>query len=128
MDETNVMFSTSEEAERLYHYDAESCARDDWLDSGREAPIRVYAWRRKVITDDDVKRVADHVVEATEEWLTEGEEWTDPEEGHDLRSEFAAALRSVVRQHLPREHVWSCDRAPELDVTIAPPSVKEGAE
>ena len=82
-----------------------------------EYPVTVYAWRRKVLSAKEIEWFAEAVVDNLQEIIGEAE-WADPENPHDIREEFDAALRAVVRKHLPLETVWCCERAPELDVVM----------
>lgn len=120
-DETaDIMWSTDPGAERLYHWSAEECA-DDAAAYGEPWPIQVYAWRRKVLTEKDICRIGDCIVDLTNEILGE-QEWADPEEPYEINDAFKKALIDTVREHMPREKPWGCERAPELDRLVNPES------
>ena len=112
-------YSLDPGAERLWCTTPEEAIAEYDCDD-LDYPITVYAWRRKVLTADEIERYADDVIDALEDLISE-DDWSDPEDTHRLEDAFRDALRVVVREHMPREHVWHCDRAPDLDVVIHAP-------
>lgn len=112
----DVLYSLDEYAEQLWAETPEEALGEADAD---DAPTRVYAWRRKVLTSREIDRYADRLLEALKDAIYE-DDWSDPEEEHTLEPDFVESIRAIVRWHMPREHVWHCERAPELDVDLAP--------
>lgn len=114
-----VLYSTHEDAESFHCTSAEEAvleAEDEWsIDV--VYPVHVYAWRPIELEGHDAKRIADAVIEFVVDYLSD-EEWTSPDDVHEIKPEFEDALRGAVLDHLPRERVWHCDRSPEDDVVI----------
>ena len=121
-----VLYSTDEDAESFWCTSPEEAADEHERESGSR-PARAYAWRRKVLTAQEIERYADDVIDDLEERITD-DDWSNPEEVHRLEDGFRAALRAVVREHMPREHVWHCERSRELDVEFGPKNMEEKSE
>lgn len=118
--EMDLYWSSSEDADQLYHHCPEDAAEevinDLWGDPVPET-IKVYGWRRRVLSQLDVQDLTESMIENLQEhW--EDQDWADPENPHELSSAFEAALRAVCHAYLPREQVWGCERDPSLDVVI----------
>jgi hypothetical protein len=118
--ELDLYWSSSEDADQLYHHSPEDAAEelinDLWGDPVPET-IKTYGWRRRVLTPLDVQDLTESMIENLKEhW--EDQDWADPESPHELSPAFAAALRAVCHAYLPREEVWGCERDPSLDVVV----------
>lgn len=107
-------YSCNQDGEDLSHESPEEALAellDLWgHDMLANAPITVYAWKRKRLPVSWFGNEADFAVEfLVERW---GEEYGDPE--GDLPGpfddDFTAKLESLLREHVKPEHVWACER------------------
>ena len=121
----DVFYDVYDEAETLTYRTPEDAALAwlDCLDAGREerpASVRVHAWRRQKVKRSAVEFCVRVLLGDLLERLEEEHGDPDDVEPIDLSSDAGvlAAKDALIDAILAAYVPWSCERAPDLDVTV----------
>ena len=90
----------------------EACIRENWPEG-----VTIYGWTRKVVDEEDIRRLTDAAVDAVlQAWVDM--ELGDPDDDEEKGDVLPKMFEEAVRKDVETRFVWACDQTHELELTL----------